>query len=1379
MLVAGIGISAGGLEALLPFVAQLSLDNQMSYIIVQHISTKHRSMLAELLQRETELAVVDVLDGMPLEANTIYIAQADVDIFIENDTITLIRPSSTQSPKATIDYFLTGLAKAYQDQAIGIIFSGSGHDGANGIKAIKEAGGVTIAQDPATAKFDSMPRAAIEFGEADLVLTPVEAALKLEAIAREKNRPGREESEFETRATFKHIIDAIYKATDLDFSNYKLSTITRQVRRRMVILQIEDVASYGQFIKQHPEELHRLANNFLVCVTSFFRDEDCFNVLKRALKEIIKGKKAGDDIRIWVPGCATGEEVYSIAILLAEELGAGIASYRVQIFGTDINSEAIQTARKGIYSDIALNGLSAALRVKYFIVQEHGSVVNQQLRDWVVFSRQDLIKNPPFIRLDLVSCRNLLIYLNQALQEQVLKTFHYALAPDGFLFLGQAESLWGLNDAFLEWDRDSKLFIKNNSRLIRPEINAKKLVNFNFTPATSSKDPVYQGYKILGQDKLLDIYAPPSILATRDGRVLEFYKNCDVFIKIKQGKANFNLFSIIVPTLRTELKAFCHHALASKQTVTSQSFLLTVNDKPCCYRIIVTPLYNQSVNDELLLISFEEMACNPETIAVSPDTRSRITELEHELKTAWETLQTVTEALETSVNEWQMLNEEAHAANEELQTSNEELETSNEELQSINEELSLVNDELTLKTQELSAANDDLSNILDSIEKAMLVVDSKLRISRYNEACRNFFNFNVTGQLNLSSVEILFKCEKLISYTKQVIETGTRFQYKVTKQNRHYELNIYPYHNRIIKTVTGAILTILDVTDRHLAEQQIQLSASVFDAANEAIIITDKHNSIVTVNPAFTRITGYEKDEIVGNNPRLLSSGRQPKNFYQSMWKSLQEHGKWQGEIWNQRKSGDVYPEWLSISALKDDAGRIIRYVGIFTDIGAEIEAQQTIIQQANYDALTGLPNRNLFYDRLQQAMVKARRMHKLLGVMFIDLDGFKDINDSLGHSQGDIVLQQAAKHMIKVFRETDTFARFGGDEFTVLITDLESETDVIAIAEKVLEAIQTPIIVDAHEISITASIGISFFPNDGEDVETLLKHADSAMYTAKAESRNAYRFFTLAMHEKAKHQHRIANDIKNAIKYNQFSVYYQPVYDLALQRIVGAEALIRWHHPIRGLISPEEFIPIAEKLNLISQIGDFVLDTACRFIAGLNEELDEPLSIAVNFSALQFVSGNCADNWLTIIKNSGISLNNMVVEITESLMMSHQDHYIQQLQKLRKHGIQIALDDFGTGFSSLSYLKNLPLDILKIDKSFIRDILIDKGDASLVEAILAIAKNFSLDVIAEGVEESRQAEFLIDRHCQYAQGYYYSKPITEEQFKNLLLPKALNLNAD
>lgn len=1375
MIVVGIGASAGGLEALLPFVSHLSPDTGMSFIVVQHSSADQPSLLAELLRKEATVPVNEAKNGTRLQANTIYVAPHDFDIAIDNNHFKLSHPPSNQVPKASIDYFFKSLAESCQDKAIALVFSGAGSDGANGLKAVKAAGGITMAQLPESAKFSSMPKAAIDCSDVDLVVEPAEAAGKLAAIARnfEKNL-GNNPAQGAPDAV-NLLIDRILSTTGMDFVNYKSSTINRQIHRRMAILQSEDFDEYVRFCLENTEELSRLAYSFLVCVTSFFRDEQSFEALRDALKTIINAKSPGDEIRIWVPGCATGEEAYSIAMLLMEELGASISRYRVQIYGTDINANAIRIARRGEYNEIALQGLSREFREKYFLPLEQGFSINRSLRDLVIFSRQDLIKNPPFIRLDLISCRNLLIYLNQTLQEQVLKNFHYSLLSSGILFLGQAESLWKLNDAFTRLDRNNKLFVKNSTLVIRPDLNAKKMIDFALTENNvGSSNPIFPAHRIVGQDKLFEKYVPPSILSTREGRVLEFYNHCDDFIKIRQGKADFNLFSIIDPVFKTELRAFCHQALSDNKPVKSPPLTLVSESKNDHYRISVTPVYHQLANDSLLLISFEPVAEHSEINVPDREAALCITELEHDLQTTRETLRTVTEALDNSVGEWHIMHEEAQATNEELQSTNEELETSNEELQSINEELTLVNDELTAKTKELGELNDDLRNILESIEMAVIVTDSRMRITRYNGVGQRYLQLSsmATGKLTIESLEILFGCENLVGPVQKVIQTQQSVLIKKEKQGLHYDLTLYPYRSLDGNEVTGAVLTIEDVTSQYLTEQQIRLSASVFDAANEAIVITDENNRIISVNPAFTEITGYSKNEVLGKNPKILNSGKQTKSFYRNLWRTLEKSGSWQGEIWNKRKSGEIYPEWLSISALKEAQGGVSKYVGIFSDIGDSLRAQQLIHQQANFDALTQLPNRNLFYDRLQQAITKAHRERKLFGLMFIDLDGFKDINDALGHSLGDRVLQEVAARMAHVFRESDTFARFGGDEFTVLVPNLESETDMIAPTEKILEAIQMPIQADDHELNITASVGITIYPNDGRVAETLLKNADNAMYSAKAEGRNAYRFFTQEMHEKAQRQHRIVNDIKNAVKFERFIVYYQPVVDLQSQRLCGAEALIRWQHPVRGFISPDEFIPVAESLNLIGQIGEFVLAKACHFIAVLNSELEADLSIAVNFSSLQFVNGSCVDKWLDMINESGVGASNFVVEITESLMMSHKEHYIRQLQKLRSEGIKIALDDFGTGFSSLSYLKKLPVDIIKIDRTFIRDILVDSSDASLVESILDIANNFRLEVIAEGVEDEGQAEFLKTRPCAYAQGYYYSKPLPEDEFKQFAMGK-------
>jgi len=1365
MLIVGIGASAGGLEALAPFVSNLSEQENISYIVVQQQDQHSSVAVFDKLSDATSLIVEKAVDGETPRPGIIHIAPDDCDIQLSEGRFRL-KPASDVQYVPCIDLLFNSLAQEQQALAIGIILSGNGQNGACGIQALRQAGGVTIAQEPDTALFPDMPRAAIQIGGADLTLSPEEAAKFLPRIV---NRLKSVSLSSANKGVINSIVDEIFTTTGLDFVNYKESTISRQIQRRMAILQISNFKSYCQHIGANPEENFQLANNFLICVTSFFRNKQCFDALRLALQEVISNKNPGDDIRIWSPGCATGEEVYSIAMLLAEELGASFSRYRIQIYGTDINDKAIQVARKGVYNQALLAQLPINLRDKYFTRHQSEYSVCKLLRERVIFSRQDLIKDPPFIRLDLISCRNLLIYLNQALQEKVLSIFHYSLRNNGILFLGNAESLWSLNDAFTELDRNSKLFIKNNSRVIRPELTAKRSNHFNATPVELYSAETEQSYKNLGLNKLVEKFSPPSVLANLEGHILEFFNHCDGFIKIPQGKADFNLFSIIDPVFKTELKAHCYHALNSKEEVSSHLVdLASSSDYGSC-RVFIRPVSHPKQHEKLLLISFQfiEKSANSDTDTADNE---GVRDIKHDLLTTRETLQTVTEALGFSDNQLQTLSEEAQTSHEELQSSNEELETSNEELQSINEELTLVNDELSKKTNELSLANDDLNNILDSLQKAVLVVDQHLMITRYNKTSKEFLEvFKIDEPYSLTTLDSVFNNEQLSYHTQEVIKLKKKYQKRLALQDSYYQLNIYPYVSTNDSHSTGAVLSLLDVTERYQAEQQISLSAKVFDAANEAIIITDHNNSIVSINPAFTQITGYEKEDVTGKDPSIMASGHHDELFYQNMWQEIKQQGIWQGEIWNRRKNGESFPEWLSISTIKDEKDEISKHIGVFSDISESYNNQQIILKQANYDALTGLPNRNLFYDHLEQAIKNSRRSGNLLSVMFIDLDGFKDINDALGHSHGDMVLQQAAERMSEIFREVDTFARFGGDEFTVLLTDLTSETDAMPIAEKILQVIKTPITINQNELHITASIGVSLFPNDGDDIETLLKNADSAMYTAKAGGRNGYRFFTPVMHERAKEQHRIANDIKNAVNYNKFEVYYQPVYDFKQQCIVGAEALIRWNHPVRGFIAPDKFIPIAERLGMISSIGDFVLEQACRFMAEINRNRHQPLSIAINFSPGQFLPDNCADNWLKIIENTGMDSSMVVMEITENLMMSHQNSYLKQLEKLRAHGVKIALDDFGTGFSSLSYLKQLPFDILKIDKSFIRDILIDDSDASLVESILSIAEIFSLEVIAEGVEQKGQADFLIERRCDYSQGYYYSRAVPEDGFVNLL----------
>jgi len=1375
MFVVGIGASAGGLEPIRSFVSKLEPTPNMVYIIAQHMSAEHPCKLTSLLNQSSSLTAVKAETGLQLTANTIYVLPYISEVSFTNNKIILQQANSTtQPPRPSIDQFFNSLATTYKDHAIGVIFSGSGIDGAQGCKAIKAAGGITIAQPAYSATFDSMPKAALQLANVDLLLTPDQTASKLIELAKNPQLLTLTELSDISLETSQDIIEQILKQTGIDFLNYKPTTINRQIQRRMALLHIDTIKNYGQYIKDNPNEPTQLANNFLICVTSFFRDQESYQSLKLALQSVIKRKNIGDEIRVWVPGCATGEEAFSIAMLLAEELGSLSSRYRIQIFGTDINPHSIQFARKGMYNEASLDKLSKPLRDKYFVYHKQVITVSKTLRDMTIFSQHNLLKDPPFIRMDLISCRNLLIYLNPASQQRILKNFHYGLVSNGLLFLGRSETIGNLADAFSEFNKKNKLYIKRNCQSFQPELNTRTLTQLDINHESLPLINKEVEYRHLGEQKIVEIYAKPTILATHHGKILEFYNDCSPFIKVKPGTADFNLFSILDPLLKTELKSLLHRAFNSKETITSQAVPLFFEEKEQFCRLSFNLIDNPRAQEQLLLISFEKILNVKNNNINSKENESEtLINLRHELSIRRETLHTVTEALETSIYELQSLNEETQVSNEELQSTNEELETSNEELQSTIEELTVVNDELADKTTALEEINDDFENVLNSIQKAVLVIDDNLNINQFNETSKQFFNFEISKDkvLNLSSIDIFFNADTLIEHIKQVIKTGVVFKETLMHQNHHYELMFYPYLNKRSKVVTGVVMTIMDITASKNAEQQISTAAKVFEAASEGIVITDADQRIITVNAAFTKISGYSEKEVIGKTPHVISSNRHDKAFYKDMWRSINTAGEWQGEIWNKRKNGDVYPEWLSISRLNNKKDEANGYIGIFSDITKLVEAQKTIQQQINFDSLTQLPNRQLFFDRLQQAMTQAKRQNKLIGVMFIDLDGFKVINDSLGHSQGDIVLQQIAERMLDVSRETDTFARFGGDEFTCLVANMDSETDIIPLVEKLLQAIEEPIIVNSIKLNITASIGIAIYPTNSDDAETLIQHADNAMYKAKAEGRNSYQFFTAKMHDQVLNHHRMGNDIKYAVKHNKFQIYYQPVIALATQQIIGAEALIRWDHPTKGFISPEIFIPIAEELNLITEIGEFVLAHACQFIAKLNKEQLQPLHIAINFSNQQFLHESCVENSLKIINTSQVGSENVIIEITESLMMSNKQHYIEQLNHLRKNGIKIAMDDFGTGYSSLSYLKKLPIDILKIDKTFIRDILTDESDASLVETILDIASNFKLNVVAEGVEQKEHAEFLTQRNCLFAQGFYFSKAVPEQEFIKLVKP--------
>ena len=552
--------------------------------------------------------------------------------------------------------------------------------------------------------------------------------------------------------------------------------------------------------------------------------------------------------------------------------------------------------------------------------------------------------------------------------------------------------------------------------------------------------------------------------------------------------------------------------------------------------------------------------------------------------------------------------------------------------------------------------------------------------------------------------------------------------------------------------------------------ESLKLASLVYQASSEAMMVSDANNAIISVNPAFTKITGYTENEVKGKNPKLLSSGRHDKDFYRSMWETINSSGLWQGEIWNKRKSGVVFPEWLTISTILNDDGSVHRRVALFFDITEKKENEELIWRQANYDALCDLPNRRMVHDRLEQEIKKSHREKLPLALFFIDLDRFKEVNDVLGHAQGDLLLKEATARMVSCVRETDTVGRMGGDEFTIILGELDDIGIVESVASNILSKLAMPFQLGSEMAYISGSIGIAIYPDDALDSITLLKYADQAMYAAKHAGRNRFHYYTPTMQEAAQFRMRLVNDLHMALKGNQFRVHYQPIVELATGSIHKAEALLRWQHPVHGLLGPTEFISIAEETGIIIDMGDWVFREAAAQAARLRATHHQDFQISINMSPIQF--RNNADNhftWFTYLNELGLSGSGVVVEITESLLMEASDAITGQLLVFRDKGMQVALDDFGTGYSSLSYLKKFDIDYIKIDQSFVRNLSAGSNDLALCEAMIMMAHKLGLKVIAEGVETPEQRDLLAAIKCDYAQGYLFSRPLPADKFEAMV----------
>lgn len=591
-----------------------------------------------------------------------------------------------------------------------------------------------------------------------------------------------------------------------------------------------------------------------------------------------------------------------------------------------------------------------------------------------------------------------------------------------------------------------------------------------------------------------------------------------------------------------------------------------------------------------------------------------------------------------------------------------------------------------------------------------------------------------------------------------------QFETCVRELGRWFSISIYSTEREHFIAVFS------DITKRKDYERQWRLTASLYQASSEAMLITDQRNNIIAVNPAFTQITGYGADEVLGKNPAQLCAGHHDEAFYQEMGNSLTATNHWEGDVWDKKKSGEAYAVHLIINAIAEGAGQ--SYAVQFSDITEKKRMEETLSQQANFDPLTGLSNRRLFRDHLEQEIKKSHRSHNKLALLFIDLDRFKDVNDTLGHHVGDQLLVEAAKRIVSCVRESDIVSRLGGDEFTVILSEITDVNRIKNVAHAIIHSLSQPYQLGGEDIFVSASIGITVYPTDAANTSDLLRNADQAMYLSKSEGKNCFHFFTKAMQEATRKHHQLAQDLHGALHEKQFLLYFQPIVDLRTGEIFKAETLLRWQHPTRGMIDPADFIPVAEEIGIIDEIGDWVFTESVKQGRLWSRLIGHAFRIGVNISPVQLMAKGHSNVWINHVHEMKLSGKDVAIEITEGTLLNNRPEVVESLLTIHAAGIEVAIDDFGTGYSSLSYLQKFEIEYLKIDQSFTRNLAPGSTDMALSEAIIVMAHKLGMKVIAEGIETAEQRDLLTAAGCDFGQGYLFSRPVPGEEFERLLQSK-------
>jgi len=1357
--VVGIGASAGGLASIEAFFHSMPRHGRLAFVLVQHLSPDHPSLMAEIMVKHTSMRVEQAEHGAPLRADTLHLIPPNKVLRVTDGRIELSQRVEHQL-HFPIDAFFRSLAEEYGPRAIAVILSGTGTDGTNGLREINQAGGTVLVQDD-TAQFDGMPRSAISTGMADFILPPGEIATKILELTRQEMPTPMIDASAWDDTTFEDVLTAVRRVTGNDFRGYREKTIRRRIEKRMLARQETSPRKYAKLLAGDRREVESLANELLIGVTSMFRDPEAFDSVKREILPNLL--EDGVNLRIWVVGCSTGEEAYSLAILIDEYIRHHRIRANYRIFATDIDDRAIQRAGVGVFSVQALRAVDTQLLQRCFSREGDGYRIVTRIRERIVFAKHDVIKDPPFTKVDLITCRNLLIYQLAELQTRTLGMLQFALREKGYLWLGPSESLGARENAFSVVDKRWRLFRRTDHMVGEHPFRQADGTAVTTRRSLAERQVHRQEALLLGKvcSALMHGEDQAAVVVSESDTILYVFGKTAPFFAIPEGRPTQLVATALVQPVGNTVAGLLRKARRDRMdAIAGRTTVKDADGRSRGVNVTVRKVETQS-NDSIAIIVLGFDTSNARILQThdvdSAEVNERITELESELGEAQSTLQMTIEELESS-------NEELQSANEELLASNEELQSTNEELHSVNEELHTVNAEYQRKLAEQHMLTADMEHLLQTTDVGTIFLDSRFCVRRYTPAITRVIPLLPSDQGrpigHIKHLMLDVDLEEIAQRTKDEQRLEEQVQ---TTDNHSYELRAVPY-NDYGDHVDGVVMTLFDVTalenERRKAQEGEHRFEQVVANIDEVIWIRNRETGAFSyLSPVAESLWGRQITDLIEHPDLwLYSIHEDDRERVRLGYERGLKRGVIQMEYRICLPDGQV--RWMrdrGFPIIDQADQQLERLAGVTMDITAakqtEDELRDHAVQMSRLalnDALTGLANRRGFEKQLDDEVKRAKRNGDLLAAVLVDCDNFKQINDELGHNAGDDVLREIATRLNRSLRPNDVLARIGGDEFVALLPSTRN-AEALRVAERMRRTIcDTPVFAASQDIRVTVSIGVDTIRTDSVSTATVLSDLHHGLARSKEHGKNRV---TDGRGDgvSVEHPDQLRSMLRNE---KAIRVVAQAIRKISDGSVVGYELLSRG--PAGDYETPDALFQLANDFDMLTVVDAHCLRGCLRAAAQLRER-HRDMRIHLNAFPATLLNGS-SQELRAAFEELG-DLDGICLEISEQQVVGEPTYLRDGLSELRNIGLKIAIDDVGFGRSSLESLILLEPEVIKVDRSFVRGIHEEPARRRSLDRLLSVSRGLDTEVVAEGIETEGDSRVLSDLGVQLGQGFLWDHP--------------------